>query len=108
RDYTYIDDIVSGLLRALDYKQSMYEVINLGNSNTVSLSDLISTIEGALAKQALIERLPQQPGDVPQTYADTDKAGRLLGFRPSTSIDVGVRRFISWYRERQDSSCGSG
>ncbi|MDF2502456.1 MAG: hypothetical protein K0Q77_3170 [Anaerosporomusa subterranea] len=107
RDYTYIDDIVSGLLRALDYEQSMYEVINLGNSNTVRLSNLICTIEEALGKRAIIERQPEQPGDVPQTYADTEKAGRLLGFRPSTPIDVGVSRFVSWYRERQTSYCKS-
>lgn len=104
RDYTYIVDIVDGLMKALRYDKSMYEVINLGNSNTVRLSDLISTIEGALGKNAIIEHLPEQPGDVPQTYADTEKAGRLLGFRPSTPIDVGVRRFVSWYREQLNIS----
>lgn len=106
RDYTYIDDIVSGLMHALVYDKSMYEVINLGNSNTVVLSQLIKEIETALSKMALIERLPDQPGDVPQTYADTAKAGQLLGFRPSTPINVGIRQFVSWYRDRQKSSSG--
>jgi UDP-glucuronate 4-epimerase len=97
RDYTYIDDIVDGLIRALDYTKSMYEVINLGNSDTVVLSQLITEIETAIGKKALIERLSEQPGDVPITFADITKARNLLNFDPSTRISQGIRNFIRWY-----------
>jgi UDP-glucuronate 4-epimerase len=96
RDYTYVDDIVSGVRRALDYCGSRYEIINLGNSRTVTLQEMISGLEQALQMTAYIERQPEQPGDVPQTWASVDKARRLLGYEPKTSYADGVARFIEW------------
>ncbi len=96
RDYTYIDDIIEGLVAAMHYGASGYEVINLGNGNAVSLSDLVSLLEGALGATAILERLPPQPGDVPRTWASGDKARRLLGFTPSTDISTGIARFVEW------------
>jgi len=96
RDYTYIDDIVSGLRRAIEYDRSMYEVVNLGNNQTIMLREMITGLEAALGISANIERLPDQPGDVPQTWADLEKARDLLGYEPRTSFPVGVRRFVEW------------
>jgi Nucleoside-diphosphate-sugar epimerases len=98
RDYTYVGDIVAGIVAALAYDRSRYEVINLGNSDTVSLSRLIATLEAVLGKPALINRLPEQPGDVPQTFADIGKAGNLLGFRPHTPFEDGIKNFVEWYQ----------
>ena len=98
RDYTYIDDIMAGILGALAYQDTQYEVINLGNSATVVLKDLIQVLEKTLDKQAIIKRLPSQPGDVPQTYADVTKAAKLLGYKPQTSIEQGIVNFVAWYR----------
>jgi len=98
RDYTYIDDIISGIIGALHYDRTRYEIINLGNSATVSLNKLIATIEAALGKSAIIQRLPPQPGDVPRTFSDISKAKELLGFQPSTSIEAGIKRFVTWFR----------
>jgi UDP-glucuronate 4-epimerase len=100
RDYTYIDDIIAGVLAALAYEKTCYEVINLGNSDTVSLNKLIAVLESALGKAAQIKRLPEQPGDVPRTFADIAKARELLNFRPSTSIEAGIGKFVEWYRGR--------
>jgi UDP-glucuronate 4-epimerase len=98
RDYTYIDDIIAGVRAALDYEASGYEVINLGESRTVSLSELIGLLERELGRDAIIDRQPLQPGDVPQTFADTRKARALLGYDPQTPIEEGVRRFVEWFR----------
>jgi UDP-glucuronate 4-epimerase len=100
RDYTFIDDIIQGLRRAIDYDRSPYEVINLGNNQTVTLLEMIRALESALGRSATIERLPEQPGDVPQTWANIEKARRLLGYSPRTSFDEGVRRFAAWYTEQ--------
>ncbi len=97
RDYTYIDDIVDGVTAALE-RRHPYEILNLGESRTVSLAELIVVIEEALGKKAVIERLPVQPGDVPVTYADVDKAKRLLSYTPRTEIREGIQRFVDWYR----------
>ncbi|MEL6635379.1 MAG: GDP-mannose 4,6-dehydratase [Bacteroidota bacterium] len=97
RDYTYVGDIVKGIEAALRYEDSLYEIVNLGNHNTVSLSELIATIEKVLDKKALINRLPMQPGDVPQTFADIDKARRLFGYQPDTSLEAGITNFVNWY-----------
>lgn len=97
RDYTYIDDIIEGVRAAMSYRSSPYEVINLGNNRTVTLSEMIAGLETALGKRARIERLPEQPGDVPQTWASTEKAHRLLGYTPTTSYAEGVRRFVEWF-----------
>lgn len=101
RDYTYIDDIIAGVRAAIDYDQSKYEIINLGESRTVELRELISLLESALDQHAEIDRQPLQPGDVPQTFADITKARRLLGYAPRTQIEEGIRRFIEWFRESQ-------
>jgi len=100
RDYTYIDDIIAGVRAAIDYHQSKYEVINLGESRTVELRELISLLEDALGHRAEIDWQPSQPGDVPQTFADITKARRLLGYNPQTQIEEGIKRFVEWFRDR--------
>src|SRR6266404_8088577 len=103
RDYTYIDDIISGVRAAMDYEQSKYEVINLGESRTVELRELIGLLEQALGRQAEIDRQPLQPGDVPQTFADIGKARRLLGYDPQTQIEKGIEKFVEWFKESSSS-----
>ncbi|MFN2532734.1 MAG: GDP-mannose 4,6-dehydratase, partial [Pyrinomonadaceae bacterium] len=98
RDYTYIDDIISGVIAAIDYDATPYEVINLGESRTVELKELISLIEKELDMRAKIDRLPLQPGDVPQTFADISKARRILRYEPQTQIEDGIRKFVEWFR----------
>ena len=97
RDYTFIADIVEGILGSLHYKGSNYEVINLGNDQTVTLSEMIKTIEIVLGKKAEINRLPEQPGDVPQTWADVTHANELFGYNPTTSFKDGVTAFYGWW-----------
>ncbi len=99
RDYTYVDDIVDGLVATLDLAPG-FEILNLGGADTTSLSDLVHWIAGELAVEPRIDYLPAQPGDVPITYADVSKAARLLGYSPKVPIREGLRRFVSWYRER--------
>jgi len=98
RDYTYVDDIIDGVMAAIDYDRSNYEVINLGESRTVDLNELISLLEKELDTHAIIDHQPPQPGDVPQTYADISKARALLGYQPKTQIEEGLHRFIEWFR----------
>jgi UDP-glucuronate 4-epimerase len=98
RDYTYVDDIIAGVRASMDYEGSAYEVFNLGESRTVSLSELIALLERELGQRAVIDRQPPQPGDVPQTFADVSKARRLLGYDPQTPIEEGIRRFVEWFR----------
>ncbi len=100
RDYTYIDDIIAGVRSAIDYDKSNYEVINLGESRTVELGELIGLLEKELDMPAVIERQPMQPGDVPQTFADIRKARRLLGYDPQTPIEAGIRLFVEWFQDR--------
>jgi UDP-glucuronate 4-epimerase len=102
RDYTYVDDIIAGVRAAVDYEASLYEVINLGESRTVELRELIGLLEKELGREAIIDRKPLQPGDVPQTFADISKARRLLGYDPRTPIEEGIRRFVEWFREEGD------
>jgi UDP-glucuronate 4-epimerase len=97
RDYTYIDDIISGVRAAIDYDKSIYEVINLGESQTVELRQLIALLEKELDREAIIDRQPMQPGDVPQTFAEIEKARRLLGYDPQTKIEDGIKRFVQWF-----------
>jgi len=101
RDYTYVDDIIAGVRAAIDYDQSKYEVINLGESRTVELRELISLLEKSLDRHAEIDRQPPQPGDVPRTFADISKARRLLGYDPRTQIEEGIGKFVEWFRENQ-------
>ena len=98
RDYTFVDDIIAGVRAAMAYDGTPYEVINLGNNQTLSLSDMIAGLETALGVPARIERFPEQPGDVPQTWANVEKAGRLLGYAPKTSYREGVQRFVDSLR----------
>lgn len=103
RDYTYVDDIVSGVRAAMDRPmhrkpgQGAFDVFNLGNSRTVALRELIATIEQVAGRKALIEVMPEQPGDVPQTFADVDKAGHGFGYAPVIGLEEGLRRFADWY-----------
>jgi len=98
RDFTYIDDIVTGVLAALMATDlETYEIINLGNHRCEELTRVIEILEHELGVQARQDLLPIQPGDVPATYADIDRAREKLGFQPTTSIEVGVHRFVQWY-----------
>jgi UDP-glucuronate 4-epimerase len=97
RDYTYFSDVVDGVIATLD-RDFGYEIINLGNSNVVELKYLIQLIEENLDKKAKIKRLPDQPGDVPVTYADISKAKLLLSYDPKVGIEKGIKRFVEWYR----------
>lgn len=101
RDYTYIDDIVDGVVAALDLAPG-FEIFNLGGSQTTRLIDLVHWIAEALGVEAKVEHLPEQPGDVPITYADIAKAGRLLGYAPKVPIREGLRRVAAWHRARND------
>ncbi|MEJ2292447.1 MAG: GDP-mannose 4,6-dehydratase [Deinococcales bacterium] len=98
RDYTYVADVVQGIRAAMDYTASPFEVINLGHDRTVSLDAMIAALEAALGKQAERTPLPAQPGDVPRTWADLEKARRLLDYRPQTSFEEGMRAFAAWLR----------
>lgn len=101
RDYTFVDDIVDGLVAALDLAPG-FEILNLGGAETTALLDLVLWIAGELAVEPRIDYLPAQPGDVPITYADVSKAARILGYSPKVPIREGLRRFVSWYRERAE------
>lgn len=98
RDFTYIEDIVSGVISALDHTHG-YEIFNLGNSKTVELQHLIELLEDELGIKAKINMLPLQEGDVEKTHADISKAKTMLGFAPKTNIEAGIHQFIEWYKE---------
>ncbi|HKA20380.1 MAG TPA: GDP-mannose 4,6-dehydratase [Blastocatellia bacterium] len=98
RDYTYIDDIISGLLAALKFEASNFEIVNLGESQTVELRELVKLLENAVGKRATIDYQPLQAGDVPITYADISKARSLLGYDPRTQIEEGIERFVKWFK----------
>src|SRR5437773_502332 len=97
RDYTYINDVIQGTMAALAYDGPLFDIFNLGESETIQLRELIVAIEKALGKKAKINRLPEQPGDMPLTYADISKARRLLGYKPTTQLSGGLPRFIDWF-----------
>ena len=99
RDYTYIEDILSGIRAAITYKDTPFEILNLGNDRTISLAEMVATIEDALGKKAIIDQQPEQPGDVPQTWADISKTQKLLGYQPSTSFKEGVQKFANWLKQ---------
>lgn len=107
RDYTYIDDIVQGVMGALSFVQGegpLFEIFNLGENETTTLAQLITSIEKALGKKAVIERLPEQKGDMPLTAADITKARTLLGYAPGTPIREGIPAFVAWYRQLHATS----
>jgi UDP-glucuronate 4-epimerase len=97
RDYTYIDDVIQGTMAAFKYNGPRFDVFNLGESDTIQLKDLIAAIETALGKKAKINRLPEQPGDMPLTCADISKARKLLGYNPGTRLSDGLPKFIDWF-----------
>ncbi len=97
RDYTYVDDILGGITASLGYEGQLCDVFNLGESQTTTLSELIVRIENAVGKKAIIERKPEQPGDVPVTFADITKARTVLGYDPKTQIAEGIPRFVEWF-----------
>jgi UDP-glucuronate 4-epimerase len=107
RDFTYIDDIVEGVVRIMEIPPTAdggestvpYRLYNIGNNQPVELTRLIAVLEEKLGKKAIQKFLPMQPGDVPTTYADIDELSRVAGYRPHTPIEVGVERFVQWYRE---------
>src|SRR5215210_1090980 len=107
RDYTYIDDIIQGMMSCLTYEGELCDVFNLGESQTTTLTELIEHIEKALGKKAIINRMPEQPGDVPLTYADISKAKALLGYNPTTKIKEGIPKFVAWYLETQRDLAGN-
>ncbi|MBM4278958.1 MAG: NAD-dependent epimerase/dehydratase family protein, partial [Deltaproteobacteria bacterium] len=99
RDYTYIDDLIDGMMAVLQGHKG-YEIYNLGESQTTSLKELIGLIESALGKKAKIQTLDPQPGDVSITYADISKARRLLNYQPKITMEEGIKRFVEWYKEK--------
>jgi UDP-glucuronate 4-epimerase len=99
RDYTYVSDIVDGIVAAIK-RPFVYEIINLGNNKPVSLKELVITLEKALGKKAKIEKLPPQLGDVSVTYADISKAERMLDYKPKVSFEEGVKEFVKWYKSK--------
>ena len=101
RDYTYIDDVIQGTMAALQYQGPLYDVFNLGESETIQLKELISAIENVLGKKAKVNRLPEQPGDMPLTCADISKARKLLGYKPTTKLSEGLQKFIDWFLRSQ-------
>lgn len=105
RDYTYVKDIIDGIIKSLKYveeHENVYEILNLGESEPITLSQMISTIEEVLGKKAIIDRKPMQPGDVNRTYADITKAKKLIGYCPQTSFKEGITNFVNWYKENKE------
>lgn len=103
RDYTYIDDIVDGILKSMNYlfnNENVYEIFNLGESHVVSLKEMVETIENAIGKKAIFDIQPMQPGDVDKTYADISKAKAMIGYDPQTNFSEGIRKFVEWYKRQ--------
>ncbi|NLW48873.1 MAG: NAD-dependent epimerase/dehydratase family protein [Firmicutes bacterium] len=101
RDYTFVDDIVQGILGALEASYT-FEVFNLGNSRTISLLDLVKIIGDTVGKKPRPVRIPAQPGDVPRTWAELSHSSRILGYQPQVEIKEGIKRFVDWYRSQKD------
>jgi len=99
RDYTYVEDIVEGILAAADYHDADFEIFNLGGSATTTLTELIKMIEEACGLRAKIEVVGDQPGDVPRTFADVSKAHNLLGYSPKTPIADGIKKYVEWFKK---------
>lgn len=102
RDFTYIDDIIQGVVASIDHHGAPFDIFNLGENETIELREVITAIETTLQKKATIHTLPPVPGDMPTTYADISKAQRLLGYAPTTRIQSGLRKFIEWYLRAHD------
>ena len=112
RDFTYIDDIVEGIMKLLDHQPAItsssvstakapYQILNIGNNNTITLKRFIQAIESSLGKKAMQNLLPMQPGDVPKTYANIDPLKDICDFQPNTSIENGIKKFVDWYKENK-------
>ena len=106
RDFTYVDDIVEGVVRVLSRPPQSgqptgapYAIYNIGNNRAVGLEEFIAELESLLGRRAVKEYLPLQPGDVPATYASIDRIARATGFAPSTSLHDGLEQFVAWYRK---------
>jgi len=106
RDYTYIEDVIQGTMAALEYEGPLFDIFNLGESETIQLKDLIMAIENALGKRAKISQLPEQPGDMPLTCADISKARKLLGYNPTAKFSDGLPKFIDWFLHNQRTARG--
>jgi UDP-glucuronate 4-epimerase len=102
RDYTYVADTVQGIMGAMKYTKTDFEIINLGNNYTISLKDLITAIEEVMGQKAIIEHQADQAGDVPKTFADISKARRLLGYDPQTQLRDGLKNFYDWFLQHRD------
>ncbi len=103
RDYTYIDDIIDGVLKSIVYleeNENIYEIINLGESETISLRKMVETLEKEIGKKAILKQLSMQPGDVNRTFADISKAKELIGYDPKTKFEEGIKKFVNWYRNK--------
>jgi UDP-glucuronate 4-epimerase len=101
RDYTYVDDTVSGIMAALECSFSGFEIVNLGRGKPITLAEMVAALEKCLGKEAIKKHLPEQPGDVPHTHANIEKARRLLAYSPKVSLEEGVQRFLRWRREQE-------
>lgn len=105
RDYTYIDDIVDGIIKSCEYTmqhQNVYEILNLGNSAPISLQEMIQTIGQVVGTKPKIKQLPMQQGDVDRTYADIEKAKKMINYTPKTSFKDGIHKFVAWYKENKE------
>ena len=99
RDFTYITEIIDGIMGAINYNKTEFEIFNLGESRTTTVTDLVKLIENAMGKKAVIDWQEIQPGDVPITYADVSKAEKLLGYKPRTALEEGIKKFVEWYKQ---------
>ena len=101
RDFTYITEIIDGIIGAINYDKTSFEIFNLGESRTTSVTELIKLIEDATGKKAIIDWQEAQPGDVPLTYADVSKAEKLLNYKPRTSPQEGIKKFVEWFKSQR-------
>jgi UDP-glucuronate 4-epimerase len=108
RDYTYVDDVVDGVVAAMDYEETPYEVVNLGTGEAVTLRGLVRALEEVLGVRAALDRLPDQPGDVAHAWANIDKARRIFGYNPKTSLRAGLELFGSWITAVRAAPVGGG
>ena len=105
RDYTYIEDIIDGVIKSIKYveeNKNVYEIINLGESETISLKKMVETIEKELKIKAILDIQPMQDGDVNRTYANVSKAKEILKYKPETKFGDGIKKFISWYNNKKN------
>ena len=102
RDYTYVDDIVKGVISAINYDKSSFEIINLGNSYSVPLQELVTNVEAVMGKKAIIDQQKEQAGDVPQTFSDITKAKQLLNYHPTTQLTDGLKNFYNWFLKNKE------